>query len=418
MHRSLYILLVLTAVNLLSCFSSGTTAVLWTDQSEFALYADYFNASQDQYKIEVQYFDFPGQKLTGNGTGQRGPDIVAGSWLKSASTRVLFRTLDRHVRNNSLQRNAFYPRLLDMGNIDGRQYLLPVSFNAPVVIFNRDNQEYLSNPFTIGLDEMQALGANHNARTNGIYTRMGFSPGWDTNFLFTMAVLFGAAFSEGAPSGNGVMLTWDYAALEKAMQYAYEWTHEANTSIQAVEDFTFRYLYDSPAQLVISGRILFTFMNSDRFFIMTHNNLGFRWIAEQETIPITEQSVYLGLTRKGNGRRARRAAEAFLHWFYSIDTQRSILEKNHQTRMSETSFGISGGFSALRTVTEQVFPQFYPDLLGHMPPHDFLYPANILPGNWMAMKEQVILPYLGDRARQDEGIPSLERRLADWQRVN
>ena len=88
--------------------------------------------------------------------------------------------------------------------------------------------------------------------------------------------------------------------------------------------------------------------------------------------------------------------------------------------MMETSFGIGGGFSAMRPVTEMIFPQFYPGLLGHMPPEDFLSPANILPGNWMILKERVILPYLHERARQpnNAGIYQLERRLADWQRVN
>jgi len=88
--------------------------------------------------------------------------------------------------------------------------------------------------------------------------------------------------------------------------------------------------------------------------------------------------------------------------------------------MLETSFGIAGGFSAIRPVTEQVFPQFYPDLLRHMPPQDFLSPPNILPSNWMEIKQRVILPYLHDRARHPNNadlIP-LERRLADWQRLN
>jgi hypothetical protein len=38
----------------------------------------------------------------------------------------------------------------------------------------------------------------------------------------------------------------------------------------------------------------------------------------------------------------------------------------------------------------------------------------------MSIKERVIFPYLRDRARQSdqEGIHPLERRLADWQRIN
>ena len=413
MRRPIVIFLVFAAINALSCSSGGgRTAVLWSDRAEFAFYGEYFNAVQDQYKIETRYYEFPAQGLRENGSHP--PDIVAGSWLKSASTRVYFRPLDKHFKKNGLLENAFYSRLLAMGNIDGKQYLLPVSFNAPVVIFARDKGTLLSNPFTIGFEEMQKLGKDYNAETGGIYSRMGFSPAWDDEFLFLTATLFNASFREANP------LAWDSTELESAMSFAWEWTREANSGIQAVDDFTFKYFFDPPAKLAIGGRILFTCMDSDSFFTLgedQRNNLDFRWLAEHETIPIAERSVYIGLSKKGRGKKA---ADAFLRWFFSADTQRYLLEQSRQNRMQEISFGIGGGFSALRPVTEQVFPQFYPDLLGHMPPEDFLSPANILPSNWMTLKERVILPYLHDRARQETnvGVYQLERRLADWLRVN
>jgi len=414
MRRFIFSLLlpVWAVFGVISCsFGGGNTAILWSDRPEFALYAEFFNAAQNQYKIEVRYYDFPAQKLRENGAY---PDIVAGSWLKSVSTRVFFKPLDRHFRGNALHKNDFYPRLLAMGNIDGKQYLLPVSFNAPMVIFARDNGSQLSNPFTIGFNEMKKLGKNYNTETRGAYTRMGFSPTWDDNFLFITATLYNASFREAAP------IAWDSIALDRAMNFAYEWTGEANTSIQAVDDFTFKYFYDPPATLALSGRLLFTCMNSDAFFTLAEdqqNQLNFRWLAERDTIPLVEESVYLGLAKKG---KAPKAAAAFLRWFFNADTQRGLLEKSRQNRLSETSFGISGGFSAMRPVTEQIFPQFYLGLLGHMPPAEFLSPPNILPVNWTALKERVILPYLHDRARQpnQEGIYQLERRLADWQRVN
>jgi hypothetical protein len=160
-------------------------------------------------------------------------------------------------------------------------------------------------------------------------------------------------------------------------------------------------------------------MDSDNFFTLAddqRSRLDFRWLSERDTIPLNERSVYLGLVKEG---RAPKAAEDFLRWFFNPQTQKSLLEKSVQLRMQETSFGIAGGFSAMRPVTEQVFPQFYHDLLRHMPPQDFLSPPNILPSNWMTLKERVILPYLHDRARASDksDIISLERRLADWQRV-
>ena len=396
-----------------SCSADGgKTAIIWSDRPEFAFYAEAFNAAQNQYKVEVQYFDFPAQKLMDSGGVY--PDIVAGSWLKSASTRAFFKPLDSFLRGKSLSKSAFYPRLLAMGNIDRRQYLLPVSFNAPVVVFARDKGGLLSNPFTIDFNELKKLGKDYNAESGGAYIRMGFSPAWDDNFLFITASLFNASFREASP------LAWDSNALEQAMRFIYDWTHEVNTNVQAEEDFTFKYFFEPPEKLAFSGRILFTCMDSDDFFTLAEerkNNLDFRWLAEQNTIPLTEGSVYLGLAKRG---KAPKAAAAFVKWFFHADTQRGLLEQSKGSRMMETSFGMSGGFSALRGVTEQIFPQFYPGLLGHMPPEEYLSPPNILPSNWLILKERIILPYLHDRVRNanKDAVYSLERRIADWLRVS
>jgi hypothetical protein len=243
---------------------------------------------------------------------------------------------------------------------------------------------------------------------------MGFSPSWDDDFLFLVAALFNSSFREAAP------LAWDAAALERSMAFVSEWIDEVNTNIQTEEDFTFKYLYDPPAKLVLSGRILFAYMTSAGLFTLAEErrtNLDFRWVAEKNTIPLIEGTVYYGIAKKG---KAQRAAAAFTRWFFQAENQRLLLEKSRDNRMIETSFGIAGGFSALRPVTEQIFPQFYPSLLGHMPPEDFLSPANILPRNWTSLKERIILPYLHECIHKTGGkaIIPLERRISDWYRLN
>ncbi|GHV25562.1 lipoprotein [Spirochaetia bacterium] len=395
-----------------SCAKSSTTAVLWTDRPEFALYAEYFNAAQGDYKIETRYFESPARQLTDKDSSP--PDIVAGNWLKSAATRSLFRPLDKFFKKERLSRESFYPPLLALGNIDGKQYLLPVAFNIPTLIFARDKGEILSNPFTLGLEEAKALGKSYNVETKGVYSRMGFSPSWDDDFLFVNAVLGGASFREASP------LTWDNDALERSLAYVESWIREANTDIQAEDDFSFKYFYDPPAKLVTSGRVLFFYLPSSVLFTLSQEqraNLDFRWIAGEDTIPISEDMVYYGIYRHS---RAQKAAEAFTLWFFREETQRLFLEEGKNKRLLETRFGIANGFSALRTVTEQVFPQFYPSLLGHMPPGSFLSPPNILPRNWIAIKERVILPYLHDRIRATGrgDVRSLDRRLSDWNRLN
>jgi hypothetical protein len=166
-------------------------------------------------------------------------------------------------------------------------------------------------------------------------------------------------------------------------------------------------------------------MKSSDFFILPLErrfSLDFRWIAgssaaESDSIPLSEDTVYYGIYRNS---KAVKAADAFTQWFFKDETQRLFLEAGRNYRLNETQFGIANGFSALRTVTEQIFPQYYPTLLGHMPPETFLSPPNILPGNWMALKERVILPYLRERIRSSSprDLRPLDRRVTDWIRLN
>ncbi|QQO08958.1 ABC transporter substrate-binding protein [Breznakiella homolactica] len=397
-----------------SCgFFESRTAVLWTDRPEFAVYADYFNAAQNQYKIETRYLPSPAQALSKAVPGEF-PDIVVGSWLKSASTRSLFASLDSMFRNGNIQESSFYPALLAPGRIEGKQYLLPVSFNIPAVIFSRENSGLVDNPFVLSISEIQELGKAYNIERNGVYSRMGFSPSWNDEFLYVLADLLKANFREGSP------LAWDPAALEQAVAYIQNWIQNANTSIQAEDDFVFKYFFDPPAKLATSGRILFGYMKSSNLFTLpeeVRSNLDFRWVSNRNTIPLAEGTVYYGIHKKS---KSKGAARAFAQWFFTEETQRFILESSRKNRMNENYFGVGNGFSALRTVTEQIYPQFYPLLLGHMPPQDYLTPPNILPRDWLTLKDRVILPYLNDRIRSDSpaSIRSLERRIGEWYRLN
>jgi ABC-type glycerol-3-phosphate transport system substrate-binding protein len=395
---------------LISC-NGNQTAQIWTDHPEFAIYGAYFNTVQSQYKVSVKYYEFPAEELK---TSYNTPDIIVGSWLKNASTGTYFRTLDNILNPKKLSRNVFDPRLFEIGRIDKSYYLLPVSYNIPALVFSKDRNNDLSNPFTIDFDEIKNLSKNYNVETRGAYTRMGFSPLWNDNFLFTAAVLSGASFREALP------LAWDSYALDNSMEFIYNWTHEINTNSQAEEDFTFKYFFEPPEKLIQNGRIFFSYMESRDFFTLnsdSKNNLDFRWIMEKGRVPIAEDLVFMGIPKKA---KSQKAARAFILWFFQIENQRLLLEYSRVNRINENVFGICGGFSSLSSVTEQIFPRLYPELLGRMPPAENFIPPSVLPGNWAAIKERVVLPYLHDRTRRekaDETYP-LERRLSDWMRIN
>jgi ABC-type glycerol-3-phosphate transport system substrate-binding protein len=401
-------ILLLTAA-LISC-GDIKTAQIWTDRPELALYAEYFNTVQNQYKVAVRYVEHPVSKIT----RQNSPDLIVASWLKNSSTSTIFRSLDNLFGAKKLTRSIFYPRLLAVGRIDRSQYLLPVSFNIPALIFSNERNLDLSNQFTIDFDEIKKLSKPFNTVTRGSFTRLGFSPLWDDNFLFMTAVLSGASFREANP------LAWDAAALERSMNFITNWTYSINSSNQEEEDFTFKYFFEPPERLIQGGRILFSYMASNNLFLLHEdrkNHLDFRWIMEQNRIPVIEDTVYLGIPKRA---RSQAAARAFIQWFFRVDSQRTLLEFSAANRINENIFGICGGFSALSAVTEQIFPLFYPELLGKMPPSENFTISNVLPANWVVLKQRVVMPYLNERVRRDNAADAfpLERRLADWIRMN
>ena len=416
--RLFKVFLIFLILIFISC-DTNKTAELWTDRPEFALYANYFNTMQDQYKINVRFIASPGAELTVNSGKKNTPDIIAASRLKTSSMGSMFRSLDNLFGKNKLSKDIFYPILLSIGRIDKNQYLLPVSFNIPLLVFSKDRESdlrgfELSNQFTIDFEEIKKLSQSYNVRSRGAFTRMGFSPLWNNNFLFTAAVICGASFREANP------LAWDAAALERSMVLINEWANEINTNTQSDDDFTYKYFFEPPEKLLESGRILFSYMESGDLFTLNEeskNNLDFRWIMEQDKIPVSEDSVYIGIPKKA---KSLQSARAFIMWFLRIENQRNLLEYSRNYRINESSFGICGGFSALTPVTEQIYPLFYPELLGRMPPSENFILQNILPGNWESIKERVVLPYLSDRARSEnaEDIYALERRLSDWMRLN
>jgi ABC-type glycerol-3-phosphate transport system substrate-binding protein len=408
----LKILLFIVPLTLCSCiFGASGKVVLWTDRPEFALYSEYFNAAQSKYIVEVQYFESPAQRLAAVGEN---PDIVAASWINSTATRLLFRPLDALFKKGGLETASFYPLLFSLGRLDKHQYLLPVNFNVPAMVFAQDHSQSCYDPFIIDLEEIKEKGKAFNREARGVYSRIGFSPSSDDEFLFLAATLFGVSFREASP------IAWESNALEQSLAWIQSWIAEANTSIQMEDDFAFKYFQDPPDKLINSGRILYTYMDSTRFFTLPEErrtNLDFRWASSRSAIPMDEGSVFYGIHKKA---KALDGAKAFTLWFFSAETQKLLLDAEKSKKLNESSFGIAGGFSAMKTVTEQVFPQFYPALIGRTPPELYLFPANVLPRNWSSVKERVILPYLRERIRRTskEEVRSLERRISDWYRLN
>ncbi|MDR2601515.1 MAG: hypothetical protein LBC53_03565 [Spirochaetaceae bacterium] len=420
--------LFLTHIFFISCSSSSSVLVLWTEAPVFAYYAQLFNASQTKYKIEVHEKKNLVKELLNNGKNKKdAPDIAVGKWLKSASVSHLWRETGFLFKKNDIQEEIFYKSLLDFGKIAKKQIFLPLSFNIGAIAFlpeelkkaaEQNENSVLERNVFISIDEMKKYASLFNAQKGAAFRR-GFSPTWNWNggFLYSAAGIYGASFEE-----KDSVISWNDAVLEEAITGFKSWVNE-NGGSGAEDDFIFKYSHEPPDRLIDKGRILFIYIKSNDLFNLSLeelNRLDYRWLSHKtddgEKIQILEDVVLLGVTKKC---KKEDAFLAFIKWFYSEYTQEELLEENRKAHISESVFAISGGFSSMRSVNEFILPKFYPALLTHLPPDDYLLKPKTFSSNWPDVKERVITPYIRERVKT-EGEPArpLDQRLAEWTRIN
>lgn len=408
-------LILVAALALASCESmEPRPAVLWTDSPEFALYAELFNGSQSACRIDVVWKADLAEAIKSPGPS---PDLVIGRYLMASDLRERFQALDYLLGEISVNGASFYPALLARGSQGGRQLLLPVSFDLPAIVFAKGAPANSAGKFLLGIGDIQAESSAFNQAKGGTSSRMGFSPRWDPDFLVTAAWALGASFREGKP------LAWDEAGLAKVVGTLSSWSATTNGTAAMEEDFQFKYLYTPAYKYIAEGRALFAYMKASELFVVPQEKragLDYRWYAEEGAVPVPPNVVYAGIPRAARGKRA---AESFLKWFYDDGNQKAMLEMARTTRSMEGSFGIAGGFSALRAVTERVFPLYYDALVGHLPPAEALSVPGALPTDWPRLEGSVISGWLFDATGRNRGgmalpVEDLSVRLARYLKDN
>ncbi|MFA6855951.1 MAG: extracellular solute-binding protein [Treponema sp.] len=388
--------------------------IVWTNIPEFASYIELYNSTHDDKKALLIYKANPSKALTAlNGAP---PDVVIGPWLRTEKTSRKFRPLDTIFDREHISSSVFYSQLLSAGQVKRTQYLLPVSFNLPAVIFSTDNQELVEDNYMLSLEQIRTAGAAYNKQNkNGLFTRIGFAPQSNSDFLYFAAKTTGAHFHESKNS-----FTWNTEGLADSITYLRNWTKNANISSKTEQDFIYKYLYMPAYKQVTSGRTLFAYITSDILFHLSPEqtaHIDYRWIYEDKKIPIEDSLVMLGIPQ-----RAKHPTQAsdFIAWFLNADTQHIILEHKTKMNLDTDQFGIAGGFSSLKEVNEHILPLYDTMLLSNTPPAEMLSVPENFPAGWTDMKEQIVIPYLmaetaNSGSRQ---IESLSDRVTEWIKQN
>lgn len=375
-----------------------------TDRAEMAAYVDRFNALQSDVRVELSYHETPFQSVLDGIQG----DLVVGEWLSSPAVLNRFDSLGDIVKPGRIDPSWFYAGLVAMGSRDNRPVLVPISFSLPAVVFFKPGMQAELSSMFIPLDTLRSLSRGFNKPVkSGGFDAMGFSPFWNADFFDAAELLFGARFR---PGRNGLP-AWDQEGLSKTVDFAQAWLAEVNGGASADEAFSARYRVQPWYKLLTGKRILFALRSFTDYFALPEEkrrDLDFRWLSQGNSIPVRPDVLLAGVLKSS---RNKRGAQAFLEWFCNPSVQRTLLDVNQSKRIGV--FGVTDGFSAFKSINERELPQRYPFLLGHIPTESFLTFPETLPDNWLAVRDQVILPWIRQTASATED-QSLERRLDDW----
>lgn len=385
---------------LFSCKNADENiAVVWSSKPELARYCEIFNSSQSKYKVIARYEKNPSFSLLDTKKiKEEKPDLVVDCWLKGATIRRNFITLNSLLgeKTDQIDPDIFYTELLDLGKENSDQLLLPISFNLPAIVF-RDKAIKLENDFNISLETIKDFSVKYNFYEKNAYTKMGFAPVWNPEVLYLVLKGYDVDFEE-----KQTFFSWNESAIKEAITRLRRYTLETNTSSNAESDFQFKYLYDNPYSAIMSGRCLFQYLRSDELLMLNEEkipNIDFRWLYFDKKTPLDDEIVYAGILKKAKNKRA---AKAFLRFLISEEFQKVILAENTKNTLSSMGFGIVGGFSSVRNITENIFPKHYPILLSRLPQSKNFMRPHILPSNWLEIKREIIIPYLKLACEVDE----------------
>ncbi len=238
-------------------------------------------------------------------------------------------------------------------------------------------------------------------------------PSTNEDFLYLSAKLNDCNFRE---EKNKII--WNEENLYKTIDYIKEWVNTENTSAQTEEDFAFKYLFMSDYRQISSNNTLFAYITSDRLFKIMHEDhqqIDYRWIRNDSKIPIEDSYKMLGIYRDSQNQVG---ATEFITWFFNSQNQEDMLKRKNNLNLDTELFGIAGGFSSLRDVTEHIIPVYYNQLLTNLPPQNLLATPQKLPARWNSYKTAVIQPFLKGSvtATENQAAPAIQDLESEWRK--
>ncbi len=384
--------------------------IIWTNKSEVVILSELFNASSDNSKVVIVYKENPAISF-GNVKKSEVPDIIIGSWLNNSNVVDNFLPITYLFDDKLISKSQFYPQLLKYGQVKDQQYLLPVSFNIPAIVYSSNNEQLMPEGNLITPDQIKTLSANFNNIESNHQVTIGYAPSWDPEFMYEVAKLNDAKFSQ--PTNSTSLFSWDETCFQNSIDYFIKWTENNNETTEIENSYKYKYLSNPTLNNLNSNRSLFTYMPSNELFIYPKEKLEtiqFKWLHKDNRLLINDDILSMGLYKYA---RNIASAEEFIIWFMNSENQKNIIQWTNTVNLYTKPFGIAGGFSSIRNINERYFPIVYPQLWGKLPLQENLIAPDYLPAYWETIKTQVLFPYMQEATitPPKEDIASVQTRV-------
>ena len=409
--RSCLLLLILLIPLLAGCpfEKPDQRVVLWTDRPEFAAYAQAFNSAQNEFVVEVVYKASPASALKGKKVGRW--DVAIGPFLNSVSLHDTFMPLEPLFSDGTVSKPRFYQNALEKGKKDNHQLLLPVAFNLPAFIFQSGKIKSEFDSFALTAGNFEAICLDFN-KAKSRHAKSAFSPLWNPESVFFLSILSPGIFSQFETEAE-----INQQDVEDGLYQVRQMIETLDGGLKSESHFRDKYLYKNPLELIESGHIFFWYGDVGSFYSMpaeNRRNVDFRYYLNVDgKTAVCEDMLWLGIPKKGGNTKG---AVTFIQWLMNPEVQQDLILKAKE--MDIRSFGLAGGFSALKTVNSEVLPQLYPFINSFIPQEDYLaFPAPC-PVDWYAFKSGAIIPYLMQECSSEETSRKLWEVTESWHRMN
>ena len=383
--------------------------VLWTDRPEFAAYAQAFNSAQKEYVVEVVYKASPASALKEKKLGRW--DVAIGPFLNSVSLNDTFMPLENLFTDGTVDKNGFYQNALEKGIQNGHQMLLPLSFNVPAFIFQSGKIKQEFDSFALTPDSFSAICLDFN-KAKSRHAKSAFSPLWNPESLFFFSIL-----SPGLCSQFEAGTEVHQQDVEAGLNHIRQMIADLDGGIKAETRFREKYLYKNPLELLDSSHIFFWYSDVGSFYTLPadrRQSLDFRYYLNGDgKVSACEDMLWLGIPKKGGNTQG---TIAFIKWLMNPEVQNDLILRARE--MNIRSFGLAGGFSAIKTVNEIALSQIYPFITTFIPREDFLAFPDPCPPDWYAFKRGAIIPYLMQECSTGETSRKLWEAAESWHRMN